>query len=338
MNILITGGLGYIGSHTCLSLVKKGHNIVAIDNLSNSSIVVLEKLNKLSKTSIDFVQGSVLNLDILTKTLRDYEIDSVIHFAGLKSVPLSIKSPLSYYQNNVYGTLTLLKAMTSLNIKKLVFSSSATIYGEPEYLPYDENHRLNPLSTYAKTKFMIEEILGDLCRSDKEWRAISLRYFNPSGAHETGLIGESPKDLSTNIMPHLLKVASGDLPYLKVFGDDYNTPDGTGIRDYIHVMDLADAHSMAVNFLNKMENYHEIFNLGIGKGVSVMELIKTFEKVNQVSIAFKIEKRREGDIDEFYADNSKSIKVLGWTPKRNLDDMCKSAWVFQRKSEKNKSA
>ncbi len=306
-------------------LAKAGHSITILDNFSNSTKTVVEPLGALTNQTINWVDGDILDTQLVTNTLKAHEIDAVIHFAGLKAVADSEKYPIKYYKNNVCGTLSLLEAMQNVNLKQLVFSSSATVYGSPQYLPYDENHPLNPINPYGRTKLQIEQMLQDIANSDNDWRMISLRYFNPVGAHESGLIGENPRGIPNNLMPYLLKVARGDLPELKIFGNNYPTHDGTGIRDYIHVMDLAEGHLAALNFLLDFRG-HGIFNLGTGRGVSVMELIHSFEKECNIKIKYRYTERRTGDLAEYYADPSRANNILCWSAKRTLQDIVLSSW------------
>ena len=275
-SILLTGGMGYIGSHTAVELLEAGHEVVLYDNLSNSDIGVKDMIQEITNKKVSFIEGDVLNTELIVKTLKDYNIDSVIHFAGLKSVGESVEKPIDYFENNIAGSISLLQAMKKTGVKKIVFSSSATVYGEPEHLPYDEDHPTSAVNPYGRSKLHIEEMLKDVCNSQKDFSAICLRYFNPIRAHVSGLIGENPKDTPNNLMPYIAQVASGKLKELNIFGDDYLTQDGTGVRDYIHVVDLASGHTSALNFLDDNPGWHA-FNLGTGSGVSVLELVETFE-------------------------------------------------------------
>jgi len=329
-SILLTGGMGYIGSHTAVLLLEAGHEVVLYDNLSNSSIDVKEKIQEITNKKVSFVEGDVLETELLTQTLKDFNVDIVIHFAGLKAVGESVEKPIEYFENNIAGSISLLKAMKKVDVKKIVFSSSATVYGEPEYLPYDEEHPTSAVNPYGRSKLHIEEMLKDVCNSQKDFSAICLRYFNPVGAHESGLIGEDPKDIPNNLMPYIAQVAEGKLKELNIFGDDYPTQDGSGVRDYIHVVDLASGHMSALNFLSNNSGWHA-FNLGTGTGVSVLELVKTFEKVNQLTIPYKITPRRSGDVAESYSDSSKAKKLLHWSTKKDIRDMCRDTWKFQMK-------
>jgi UDP-glucose 4-epimerase len=325
MNILLTGGVGYIGSHTAFLLIEQGFNVVLFDNLSNSHQNVVKQLEKLTSKKIPFVKGDIRDIDLLSSTLKNFKIEAVIHFAGLKAVNESAKDPLHYYDNNVGGSLNLFRAMEKNHIKKIVFSSSATVYGEPKYLPYDENHPTNAINPYGKTKLYIEQILNDLVQSDSEWSAICLRYFNPVGAHSSGLISENPLGIPNNLMPYILKVASGDFNQLNIFGSDYKTRDGTGERDYIHVEDLAAGHLAALKYIFNMKGW-EAINLGSGKPTSVLELVRAFEKANSKNIPIKLTEKRQGDLPSYYANFDKAHKKLNWIPRKNLEDICQSAW------------
>lgn len=328
MNILLTGGAGYIGSHTAVVLSQAGHEVVLLDNFCNSSPSILERFQKILGKALSFIEADVRDTDVVEKVLRKYKIDSVIHFAGLKSVAESVANPVLYYANNVQGSISLLQAMQKVGVKTLVFSSSATVYGEPQYLPYDEDHPTKPMNPYGQSKLQTEEILRDLAASDHEWKIASLRYFNPVGAHESCLIGEDPNGIPNNLMPYIAKVACGELPYLNIFGDDYETRDGTGERDYIHVMDLAEGHMAGINFLTKAQGWHSI-NLGTGKPNSVLDLVKEFEKSSGKIIPRKIVARRSGDLPVYYAKSDKAQILLEWRSKRSLSEVCQSAWRFQ---------
>ncbi len=327
MNILLTGGLGYIGSHSATVLIEAGHELVLFDNLSNSEASVLHSLEKILNKRITFIEGDVRDTELLSNTLKERQIDAVIHLAGLKAVSESVQDPLHYYDNNVVGSLSLIRAMQKNKVKKIVFSSSATVYGEPQYLPYDEKHPTNPINPYGRTKLFIEEILCDVATSDSGWSVAVLRYFNPVGAHESGLIGESPKGIPNNLMPYMVKVASGELEKLKVFGNDYETRDGTGERDYIHVMDLAEGHLAALNFLKEHKGWH-VFNLGSGKSTTVLEILHAFEKITHKKIPNEIVARREGDLPAYYAKPDLANTALHWKATRTLESMCESAWKF----------
>lgn len=329
MNILLTGGLGYIGSHVAVVLAQNGNEVTIVDNLSNCKISVLERLKSILGSAPYFLQCDIRNQAILEGVIKERNIDAVMHFAGLKAVGESVQEPLLYYDNNVGGTISLLQAMKSCNLKTLVFSSSATVYGIPQYLPLDESHPTNPQSPYGKTKLQIEEILSDLATSDNSWRIIALRYFNPVGAHESGLIGEEPNGIPNNLMPYISQVAAGSLEKLKIFGNDYDTPDGTGIRDYIHVMDLAEGHVSALNYLNKAHANYSVLNLGTGSGCSVLELVSLYEKISRKKIPFEINPRRAGDIGSCYAKVERVGYLLGWQVKRSLEKMCQDSWRWQ---------
>ena len=333
MNILLTGGAGYIGSHTCVTLSEAGHSFVIYDNFCNSSPSVIQQLELVLGKSVTFVEGDVRNADLLRTTMQSHYIDGVIHFAGLKAVGESVQLPLNYYENNVQGVLSLLRTMLNVGVKNLVFSSSATVYGDPQYLPIDEAHPLAPQNPYGQTKFQIEQILEDMANADLDWKIIVLRYFNPAGAHESGLLGESPVGTPNNLMPFITKVASGKLSELKVFGDDYPTIDGTGVRDYLHVLDLADGHLAALIYLRQMQGL-EVFNLGTGQGSSVLQMIQAYEKASRKKIPYKVVSRRVGDIASCYASVDKAKQILGWSARRSLLDMCNSSWSFESKSWK----
>jgi len=328
MNILLTGGTGYIGSHAAVVLSALGHQVVLFDNLSNSDIGLRSRLKQITGKDIPFVQGDIRNTDLLMRTLHEYQVEAVVHFAGLKSVGESVAKPIEYYQNNVQGTLSLLQAMSESNIKTMVFSSSATVYGEPQYLPLDENHPTSATNPYGRSKLHIEEILRDVCVSDPSWRIACLRYFNPIGAHDSGLIGEHPSGIPNNLMPYITQVAAGIRHELNVFGNDYGTHDGTGVRDYIHVMDLVEGHAAALEFLQTQTGWHAI-NLGTGQGYSVLDIVHAFERATGITIAYRIAPRRPGDVASCYANPTKAKEVLGWQAKRDLDNMCESAWKFQ---------
>lgn len=325
MNILLTGGMGYIGSHTAILLSEAGHKVHIYDNLCNSNIDTLNRIKKITSKDIAFTNGDIRDTEKLFNTLVNEKIEIVIHLAGLKAVGESSQKPIEYYANNVQGSISLLQAMQSANIKTLVFSSSATVYGDPVYLPYDEDHPTAPTNPYGRNKLQIEEMLHDLAVSDKAWSIACLRYFNPVGAHESGLIGEDPNGIPNNLMPVIGQVVSGKLPLLNIFGDDYDTPDGTGKRDYIHVMDLAEGHLAALNWIKNNPGLH-IFNIGSGKSYSVLEIIHCFEKVSSHSIPYQVVNRRPGDLPEYYASADKAKTVLGWEAKRGLSDICNDSW------------
>ena len=333
--ILVTGGTGYIGSHTVIELLKAGEELVIVDNFSNSSPEVLEKIKEITKKDFEFYKADLLDEEKIEEIFKEKEIESVIHFAGLKAVGESVEKPIEYYHNNITGTLVLLKLMKKYNCKKLVFSSSATVYGNPKELPIKEEFPLSTTNPYGSTKLMIEQILQDIAIADKNFRVAILRYFNPIGAHESGLIGEVPNGIPNNIMPYIMKVAIGEYKELTIFGNDYPTPDGTGIRDYIHVVDLSKGHLKALEKIRK-ESGVKIYNLGTGRGYSVLELVKTFEKVNNVKIAYKIGKRRSGDIPACYADPSKAEKELNWKAEKSIEEMCRDSWNFIKKDFQNR--
>ncbi len=323
--IFLTGGSGYIGSHTCVELLKNGYDVVVYDNLSNSSQESLLRVEQITGRCIKFIKGDIRDEESLFNVIKDCE--SVIHFAGLKAVGESVEKPLEYYDNNVNGTLCLLRAMKRADIKKIVFSSSATVYGEPNYLPLNEKHPLRVTNPYGRTKLMIEDILRDLYISDNSWKIVILRYFNPVGAHESGLIGENPNGIPNNLMPFIAQTAIGKREYLSVFGRDWNTHDGTGVRDYIHVVDLANAHVKALEFLSKP--CCEAINIGTGKGYSVLDIIKAFENASKNKVPYQIVDRRVGDIATCYADSSKAKELLGWQAQYTLEDMCQTSWNWQ---------
>ena len=320
MKILVTGGLGFIGSHTCVELLNSDYEVVIVDNLSNSNIDVLDKIEKITSKRPKFYEIDVCDKERVKKVFRENKIDAVIHFAGYKAVGESVREPLKYYRNNLDSTLTLLEVMEEENCHNFVFSSSATVYGSPKELPIKEDFPLSTTNPYGTTKLMIERILADLSKADKEMSIIVLRYFNPIGAHKSGLLGENPKGIPNNLMPYIVRVATKELEMLSVFGDDYDTHDGTGVRDYIHVVDLAKGHIKA---LEKCVNFKgiEYYNLGTGKGYSVLDLVKTFEKVNKVKVPYKIVDRRPGDIDACYADPSKAYKEIGFKAEYGIEDM-----------------
>jgi UDP-glucose 4-epimerase len=327
MNVLVTGGAGYIGSHTCVELLNNGYNIVVMDNYSNSSPEVLELVEKLTNKTFPVYDCDMLDYDGFEKIFEENKIDAVIHFAGLKAVGESVSKPLEYYHNNLNGTINLLRLMKKHNVRKLVFSSSATVYGMNNKAPFNEDMPLSTTNPYGTTKLMIENILRDICFADKSWKVALLRYFNPIGAHKSGLIGENPNGIPNNLMPYIMKVAVGKLECLSVYGNDYPTPDGTGVRDYIHVCDLANGHIKALEKLESIEGA-QAYNLGTGRGSSVLDVVHAFEKASGKKVNYKIAPRRPGDIAECYADVTKAKKELGWEAKYNLDDMCRDSWNF----------
>ena len=328
MKILVTGGTGYIGSHTCVELLNNGYEVVIIDNLSNSKENVISYIEKITNKKVKFYKGDVRDKNLLINIFKKNKIEAIIHFAGLKAVGESVKKPLLYYQNNIDSTLVLCEVMEEFNVKKIIFSSSATVYGNPEKLPITEDMKVgNTTNPYGTSKLYIEGILKDLYVSDNSWSIILLRYFNPIGAHESGLLGEDPNGIPNNLMPYIVKVATGKLECLSVYGDDYDTKDGTGVRDYIHVVDLARGHVKALNKLLKVQGVN-IYNLGTGNGYSVLDIVNTFEKVNGVKVNYKIVGRRDGDIASCYADSSKAYKELGWKAEHTLEDMVSSAYNY----------
>lgn len=331
MNVLVTGGAGYIGSHTSVELLNAGHSVVCIDNLSNSKYESVKRVEQITGKKIKFYKGDIRDRKILDKIFKKNKIDAVINFAGLKAVGESCSKPLEYYENNIEGLLVLVFAMRDHGVKNLVFSSSATVYGKPKSVPIKEDFDLSTSNPYGSTKLFIEYILKDLYASDKSFNIAILRYFNPIGAHESGLIGEDPKGIPNNLCPYITQVAVGKREYLGVFGNDYNTPDGTGVRDYIHVVDLAKGHVLAVNKLAENPGLL-IVNLGTGTGYSVLDMVKAFSKVLGKPIPYKIMPRRPGDIDECYADPSYAKEVLGFKAEKTLDDMCKDALNWQMKN------
>ena len=328
-NIFVTGCSGYIGSHTCVELLENGYNVIGLDNFSNSKPVVLDKIFEITGKRIKFYEGNMLDKDILNKIFSENTIDAVIDFAAFKSVGDSTKKPIEYYINNVSSVLTLLDVMKEYNVKNLIFSSSATVYGESKIMPITEECKIgNTTNPYGTSKLYVEGILQDLYTSDNSWNICIFRYFNPVGAHKSSLIGEDPTGIPANLMPFISKVAIGEIDCLNVFGNDYDTEDGTGVRDYIHIMDLAKAHINGLKKLENDKNGMHIYNLGTGKGVSVLEMINTFEKVNNVKINYKITERRPGDIAECYADPTKAFKELNWKAIYNLEDMCRDAYNY----------
>ena len=328
MSILVTGGAGYIGSHTCIEMQNAGYDVIVIDNLDNSSDESLKRVEKITGKPVKFYEEDVRDKAALRKIFGENKIEAVIHFAGLKAVGESVREPIMYYDNNLISTINLLEVMTEFNVKKIVFSSSATVYGVATEMPLVEGMPLGAINPYGRTKYFIEEILRDLYVADKEWSIALLRYFNPIGAHKSGLIGEDPKGIPNNLMPYISQVAVGKLEKLHVFGNDYNTVDGTGVRDYIHVVDLANGHVKAIDWA--LENIGcEAFNLGTGNGTSVLQLRDAFVKVTGVDVPYVIDPRRPGDPDEVYANAEKAEKVLGWTAKYGIEEMCEDTWRWQ---------
>jgi len=329
MNILVTGGLGYIGSLVVLRLIDIGCSPIVIDNLSNSKKVTHHRIEKISKKNLYLYEGSILDRSLLNKIFHDNKIDTVMHFAGLKSVHESYLYPIKYYQNNAIGTIELISAMRKNGTRSIIFSSSATVYGEPESLPIKEGHSLNPTNVYGKTKLIVENILSDLAKSDEEWKVVNLRYFNPIGSHPSSLIGEDPKHISDNLMPRLISAALNKDNQLKIYGNDYDTFDGTPIRDYIHVMDLVEGHISSLKLLEQKNGIFNI-NLGTGKGTSVLELIKSFERVTGKKINFSMTERRIGDVGEIFCDPSLAKQILNWSANFDIDEMCKDAWLWSK--------
>lgn len=327
MKILVTGGLGFIGSITCIYLLEKGFDVVIIDNLSNSKIEVLDKIKKITHKNITFYKKDLKNKQDIDDIFLNEKIDACIHFAGYKAVFESVVDPLKYYNNNLISTINLLEVMKKYNVKKLVFSSSATVYGKPKSLPIYEDFPLSSNNPYGNTKLIIENILSDLFKSDNSFSIAILRYFNPIGGDESGLLYEDPNEVPNNLMPYIVKVASKQLPFLKVFGNDYETIDGTGVRDYIHVVDLAKGHINALEYIMN-KTCLETFNLGTGVGTSVLELVKIFEEVNNVEIPYKIEKRRDGDVESCYASIDKAVKLLNFKPTKTIYDACYDSYRY----------
>lgn len=333
MSVLVTGGAGYIGSHTVVELLNRGEKIIIVDNFSNSKPEMLDKIRKITNKDFKFYEVDLLDRENLDKVFAENpDIESVIHFAGLKAVGESVAKPIEYYHNNITGTLILLDIMKKYNCKKIVFSSSATVYGDPETVPIKEDFPLSTTNPYGSTKLMIEQILRDVYISDNDWSIILLRYFNPIGAHESGLIGENPNGIPNNLLPYINQVACGKLECLRVFGNDYDTVDGTGVRDYIHVVDLAKGHLKA---LDKARNFNgvEAYNLGTGTGYSVLQIVKAFEDATGVEVKYKIVERRPGDIATCYADSTKAKNELGWTAEKGIEEMCKDAWRFTQNNK-----
>jgi UDP-glucose 4-epimerase len=330
MSILVTGGAGFIGSHTCVELLNSGYDIVIVDNLYNSSEKSLDRVKELTRKDFSFYPYDIRDKENMRKVFENHKIDACIHFAGLKAVGESCREPLMYYDNNIGGTLALCEVMAEYNCKKIVFSSSATVYGMNNISPLKEDMKTGGTTNpYGTTKYMIEIILDDFHKADSDWAVTLLRYFNPIGAHKSGRIGENPNGIPNNLMPYITQVAIGKLPYLNVFGDDYNTPDGTGVRDYIHVVDLALGHVKAVEKILKDEPKVNVYNLGTGNGYSVLDIVKAFEQASGQKIEYKIAPRRPGDLDVCYSDATKAFKELGWKAERDLLEMCEDSWRWQ---------
>ena len=327
MAILVTGGAGFIGSHTVVDLLESGYEVVIVDNFYNSSADVLDKIKSIAKKDFKFYEYDVTNKEQMDEVFRDNKIDALIHFAGYKAVGESVAKPLMYYSNNLVSTFVLCEMMEKYDCKRFIFSSSATVYGKPKSVPIKEDADLSTTNPYGATKLMTEGILTDMQKAHPDWSIVLLRYFNPIGAHKSGLLGENPKDIPNNLMPYILKVATGELECLNVFGNDYDTHDGTGVRDYIHVVDLAHGHVLAINKAMKDAGVH-IYNLGTGKGYSVLDIVKNFESATGVKVKYKITDRRPGDIDECYADTTKAKAEIGFEAKADIDEMCKDGWHF----------
>ena len=335
MSILVTGGAGFIGSHTVVELLNSGREVVIIDNFSNSKPEVLENIKKITGKDFKFYEINYLDKENLEKVFEENKIEAVMNFAGYKAVGESTKKPLEYYENNISGALVLLKTMQKYNVKKFIFSSSATVYGEPEQIPITEECKTGGTTNpYGTTKLFIEQILQDLYKSDNSWDIAILRYFNPVGAHESGLIGEEPQGIPNNLMPYIVRVASGELEQLSVFGNDYNTPDGTGVRDYIHVVDLAKGHIKALEKLEKENKGIFVYNLGTGTGYSVLDMVKAFEEATEQKVNYKIVERRPGDIATCYSNPEKAKTELGWEANKTLKDMCKDSWRYIQNRKK----
>lgn len=335
-NILVTGGAGYIGSHTCVELIQSGQfKPIVYDNLSNSSLVALDRVKQITGEAVTFIEGDIRDADKLDQVFSEYNIDAIIHFAGLKAVGESVEKPLMYYDNNISGSVTLFNAMKAHNVKRIVFSSSATVYGDPATVPIQEHFPLSATNAYGRSKLFIEDILRDINHADPAWDVALLRYFNPVGAHKSGLIGEDPSGIPNNLMPYIARVAIGQYPELSVFGGDYPTPDGTGVRDFIHVVDLAKGHVKALQAFEQTRD-ERLFtvNLGTGEGYSVLDLVKAFEKASGKTVAYKIVDRRAGDIACCYADPALATELLGWNAELGVDEMCEDTWRWQQENPK----
>lgn len=328
MYVLVTGGAGYIGSHTCLQLLEAGYNVVVFDNLSNASPESLKRVEQISGKTLTFIEGDIRDKQALEHVFKNYQISAVIHFAGLKAVGESVAHPLWYYENNVHGTAVLCETMAKHGCKAIVFSSSATVYGDPHTTPIQEHFPLQATNPYGRSKLIVEEMLHDLFISDTAWKIVLLRYFNPVGAHPSGRIGEDPNGIPNNLMPFISQVAVGKRDFLSVFGDDYDTHDGTGVRDYIHVVDLAEGHLKALEKLDNIDNVLAV-NLGTGKGYSVLDMVKAYEKASGKTIPYQISPRRSGDIAKCYADPSNAKEILGWEAHKGIDEMCLDSWRWQ---------
>jgi UDP-glucose 4-epimerase len=331
MKVLVTGGAGYIGSHTAILLIEAGYEIIIFDNFSNASKESIKRVEKIVGRPITTIEGDIRNKEDLQKVFQSHQIESVIHFAGLKAVGESVEQPLKYYDNNIYGTLVLCEVMAEYNCKSIIFSSSATVYGEPKTTPIDESFPTSATNPYGRSKLFIEEMLRDLYTSDSSWKIVLLRYFNPIGAHHSGTIGEDPNGIPNNLMPFVAQTAVGKREYLRVWGNDYNTPDGTGVRDYIHVVDLAEGHLKA---LEKISSFNTVMtiNLGTGNGYSVLDMVKAFEEASSQKVPYKIMPRRAGDIATCYADPSYAKEILGWETKKTIKEMCEDTWRWQKQN------
>ncbi len=327
-SILVTGGTGFIGSHTCVALLEAGHDVVVLDNLCNSDAAVIKRIGQICDREPVFIEGDIRDGAMLKRLFNEHPVTAVMHFAGLKAVGESMHQPLAYYENNIGGTLNLLMAMGHAGVRTMVFSSSATVYGNPASVPITEDFPRSTTNPYGATKLVIEDMLADLFWAEPNWRLARLRYFNPVGAHESGLIGENPRGVPNNLMPFIAQTAAGLRDELTVFGDDYDTPDGTGVRDYIHVVDLANGHVAALDYLRNKRDILTV-NLGTGQGVSVLEMIRTFEKTNQCKVPYRISERRAGDIARCWADTGLANRLLGWQASRTLENMCKDSWRWQ---------
>ena len=327
MKVLVTGGAGYIGGHTCVELLNAGHEVVVIDNFVNSKPEALDNIRKITGKDLAFYKADLRDREAVRRIFEEHQIDAAIHFAGLKAVGESVHKPMEYYDNNLGGFLVLAEEMAAHGVKKLVFSSSATVYGMNNPVPFREDYPTSATNPYGYTKVMIEQMLRDLAVADPDWSIVMLRYFNPIGAHESGLIGEDPNGIPNNLLPYVAQVAVGKLPCLNVFGDDYDTPDGTGVRDYIHVVDLALGHLAALKYADGHKGA-EAINLGTGRGTSVLEIVHAFERASGREIPYRVTPRRPGDIATCYADTSKAAKLLGWKAERTIDDMCRDSWRF----------
>ncbi len=332
MRVLVTGGCGFIGSHTVVELLNRGYEVIVVDNLVNSKIEAISRIEEITGRNVKFYREDMRDKEALRNIFRENNIDAVIHFSAYKAVGESVKEPLKYYENNIYSTICLCEVMDEFDCRNLVFSSSATVYGKPKKVPVKENYPLNPINPYGTTKLYIENMLNDLYKSNNNWNIVMLRYFNVVGAHESGIIGEDPNGIPNNLMPYIVKVATHEMKELSIFGDDYNTPDGTGVRDYIHVMDVADGHIKALEKIKKDKGLF-IYNLGTGIGYSVLDVVNTFMKVNNIEVKYRIIGRRPGDISEIYADTSLAFKDLGFVATRSLDDMCRDSYNYAIKNK-----